>query len=957
MIECDKLMNRQIAPCLSGQSARWPWLTVLIASSFLLHFSSQVHADGLATPSQEASTSAAPGEDNQSRIDQLLEDGNVKSALAASEDFLSKSKKSGDAQRTMQALATMGAVFLAENANDLARRSFEEALQTTEKLKSTVPAVAQSKARILINLAVIDELEGDISSAEKRLSEALAIQEKVLPRDHIDRAATLIGFAKISQMRGQYQTEEKFWRQALAMRQKLYVPRHYNIAVTLEGLAGALEAQGKDSEAEPLLRKALSYRSSSNKPNNPHLASIRQHLAVNLRRQGKLREAESLLLEALKIRGRSDALPGDRARNMVDLALVYISEHRYRDAKARLEAAITIYKSCLTDTHPWLTEAQMHLALVEFQLGDTMKALKLSRQTSSIFASRPPANAMIANLQFQDHILYAWRAYNTAANDRAALLAEAFEIAQRASVTSVAKSATSMAARLSATDTALQAIIRDQQDANRRLGQAEAALVGALSRNANDEEVVQYRGKMESAKAELAKLDEGLHKSFPAFELLVRPAPLSLKIVQSKLAKDEILLFAFVAYSDVYLWAITSDDVRWTRSQLSSDAAEGIVKKLRDGLIFGPADEGANSDTRPLYDLGLSYSLYSGIFGSATRQIRDKRRIYYVPTSFLATLPLSVLIDSRPEVPRPNRSQASAYGKASWIIRNHEICVLPDVATLRSFGLPETDKDQRKSLIGFADPIYNDAQTQPLNVASTERGLPRGARRNQPSVPSSPVSGLEALKMFDRLEGTRDELEAVGAALKADQDDLFLGAAANEENVKLLSEQGRLAEYRVVYFAMHGIVSNASFGNVSVGNPEPSLVMTVPSAASVVDDGLLSTSEIAELRLNADWVVLSACDTAAGESASAEALSGLARAFFYAGARSLIVTQWGASDLDTKAVMSRTFSEIAADPKIRRSEGLRRAMLARIEGATTEDKKWDSYPSYWGPFELVVGAN
>jgi CHAT domain-containing protein len=851
----------------------------------------------------------------------------------------------------------LGAVFLAENANDLARQSFDEALRTTEKFKDTVPAVEQFKERILIDLAVIDELEGDISSAERRLSEALAIQEKFLPRDHIDRAAALIGFAKISQMRGQYKTEEKFWRQALEMRQKLYVPRHYNIAVTLEGLAGALEAQGKDGEAEPLLRRALSYRLSSNKPNNPHLASIRQHLAVNLRRQGKLEEAESLLLEALKIRDRSDALPGDRARNMVDLALVYVSERRYREAKAQLQAAISIYQSCLTDTHPWLSEAQMHLALVEFQLGDILQALQLSRQTSAIFALRPPANAVIANLQFQDHILYAWRAYKSAAKERNVLLAEAFEMAQRASVTSAAKSATSMAARLSANDTALQVIMRDQQDANRRLGQAEAALVGALSRNANDEDVIRYRRKMEAAKAELAKLDEGLHKSFPAFEQLVRPAPLGLQVVQSKLGKDEILLFAFVAYSDIYLWAITADDVQWTHSQLSSETAEGIVKKLRDGLVFGPADEGANSDTRPLYDLGLSYSLYSGIFGPATPQLRSKRRIYYVPTGFLAALPLSVLVDTRPEIPRPNRSQASAYRKASWVIRNHEICVLPDVATLRSFGLPEANKDERKPLIGFADPVYNSAQTKLLNVASTERGLPRGTRRSQPSVLSSPVTGLEVLKMFDRLEGTRDELEAVGTALKADKADLFLGAAASEATVKHLSEQGRLAEYKVVYFAMHGIEANAAFGKFSVGNAEPSLVMTVPSAASAIDDGLLSTSEIAELRLNADWVVLSACDTAAGESASAEALSGLARAFFYAGARSLIVTQWGASDLDTKAVMTRTFSETAADPKIRRSEGLRRAMLARIEGATTEDKKWDSYPGYWGPFELVVGAN
>ena len=96
-----------------------------------------------------------------------------------------------------------------------------------------------------------------------------------------------------------------------------------------------------------------------------------------------------------------------------------------------------------------------------------------------------------------------------------------------------------------------------------------------------------------------------------------------------------------------------------------------------------------------------------------------------------------------------------------------------------------------------------------------------------------------------------------------------------------------LADYRVVYFATHGLVA----GDVK-GLAEPSLALTLPQPPSDIDNGLLTASEVAQLKLDADWVVLSACNTVAGDKPGAEAMSGLARAFFYAGARALLVSHW-----------------------------------------------------------------
>jgi CHAT domain-containing protein len=129
--------------------------------------------------------------------------------------------------------------------------------------------------------------------------------------------------------------------------------------------------------------------------------------------------------------------------------------------------------------------------------------------------------------------------------------------------------------------------------------------------------------------------------------------------------------------------------------------------------------------------------------------------------------------------------------------------------------------------------------------------------------------------------------------------------------------------------------------------------MTPPATPTEDDDGLLTASEITTLKLDADWVVMSACNTAAPAAAEpgAEALSGLARAFFYAGARALLVSHWPVNSRAATLITSRTFAEMQADPSIGRSEAFRRALLARIDDA---QRPGDAHPSIWAPF-VVVG--
>jgi CHAT domain-containing protein len=191
------------------------------------------------------------------------------------------------------------------------------------------------------------------------------------------------------------------------------------------------------------------------------------------------------------------------------------------------------------------------------------------------------------------------------------------------------------------------------------------------------------------------------------------------------------------------------------------------------------------------------------------------------------------------------------------------------------------------------------------------------------------------------LPETAEELRLVSRALGAAESEIHLGAEATEAAVK----GANLARYGVVYFATHGLVA----GEVK-GLAEPALALTLPEIANDVDDGLLTASEVAQLKLNADWVVLSACNTAAGERPGAEALSGLARAFFYAGARAILVSHW---QLDSNAAVrltTATFKALQQQPNIGRAEALRLAMLGYLSDGSNP---WNAYPDYWAAFSLI----
>jgi CHAT domain-containing protein len=173
-----------------------------------------------------------------------------------------------------------------------------------------------------------------------------------------------------------------------------------------------------------------------------------------------------------------------------------------------------------------------------------------------------------------------------------------------------------------------------------------------------------------------------------------------------------------------------------------------------------------------------------------------------------------------------------------------------------------------------------------------------------------------------------------------------LGDAATVTAVK----QARLDQYRIIYFATHALVAGEVEKYAKI-KAEPALALSLPDQPTELDDGLLKASEVAQLKLDADMVVLSACNTASGDKPGAEALSGLARAFFYAGARSLIVSHWPVESDSTVKLMTSTFVLMAQDPTLTPSHALTKSMLAMIDDPNNPEA---ANPAFWGPF-VVVG--
>jgi CHAT domain-containing protein/Tfp pilus assembly protein PilF len=716
---------------------------------------------------------------------------------------------------------------------------------------------------------------------------------------------------------GKYAEAIPLAQQVLAIRENTLGPNDSAVATALNNLALLYHAQGRYADAEMLYRRALAIREKVLAPDHPDVATALNNLALLYHAQGRYADAEPLFKRALAIdeKALGPNHPGV-ATDLNNLAVLYWKQGRYAEAEPLYNRSLAIREKALGPDHSLVAESLNNLALVYWKQGRYADALPLVRRTISNRTAVTGAALPV---------LFGAQTAMLISADEA--IDDGLNVVQRASQTAAGEALNALAVRFSAGNDRLAQLVRRDQDLAGEAASLDKAIIAAVSNEPSKRDAAaeqRTKGRIATIAKERDDLQTVFTREFPDYAALSNPQPLTVKDIQALLAADEALVVVDLGVKKSYVWAITRSAADWRELAVTAADVSKRVSALRVLLNF--------HSVKP-FDTKTSFELYQKLLGPIEDVVRGKPRLSLIVNGALTSLPPQLLITSDPA--------GKALKDVDWLLRTHSVTVLPSVASLKVLRGKSILADAEKPLIGFADPVFD---TSPLRLAENTRAVAnvtatRGIRGT--------VADLAELKTaLPPLPETADELTKVAASVHANPADVFLGTDATETRVK----QAKLDQYRIVYFATHGLLAGdvADFAKL---NAEPALVLSLPEHPTEFDDGLLTASEVAQLKLSADWVVLSACNTASAEKPGAETLSGLARAFFYAGARSLIVSNWEVNSDSAVALMTSTFAALAANPKLSHAEALQKSILAMIDNAQRPD--WAD-PKFWAPF-IVVG--
>jgi CHAT domain-containing protein len=326
-----------------------------------------------------------------------------------------------------------------------------------------------------------------------------------------------------------------------------------------------------------------------------------------------------------------------------------------------------------------------------------------------------------------------------------------------------------------------------------------------------------------------------------------------------------------------------------------------------------------------VFDLNLAYQFYQQLLGPLDAALTGVNHLVMVPAGALLSLPPALLLRRPP-------AGANDYRNAPWLVRDMALSILPSIAALGQLREDIKPSQASRPFIGFGDPDFSGGAVE-RGAGTVLHQLESECQNNNGQVDPDMVRAL------GELPETADELYALAKVLGAPPDSVHLRDQARVADVRAAN----LQDYRVIAFATHALLP----GEVDC-LPEPALALTPPAQPDAAEDGLLDASDVAALQLDADWVLLSACNTGGrGGELGGESLSGLATAFFYAGARALLVTHWAVFSEPTVTLTTGTFRRYAGAPGRGRAEALRQTQLGMIDNPDT------SHPVFWGAFTLV----
>jgi CHAT domain-containing protein/Tfp pilus assembly protein PilF len=798
-----------------------------------------------------------------------------------------------------------------------ARTPLERSLQIREQVFGpNHPHVARTLAR----LAGLLEKLGDTKQALRLAQRALEINEQALGETHAEVAGSLNEVARLRQQTGDLAEAQRLFERALKIQEDTVGAKHPFVAVTLNSLAQLRRQTGDLEGARALLQRALKVQEESIGRDHPFLADTLTNLAYLEGANGNLSVAESLLTRALEVRERAlGPNHPDVAQGLNDRARAFHAQGNLAAARPLYERARQIY----------LSMGRVNENLDDDALNQVWKL-------------------GLRGLQDYGRLL-AGMAQQPGVDRGGSAMLEGFFVAEQARIGAAQVALARAAARVASASSVAADLARQVQDLRSRRQLVNSQLTaeyGKLATERNNNLVERLRAESQKLEQDLTRAVSRLTSAFPKYGEITSPEPIEVPAVRRLLSADEALVSFWVLDDRLLIWLIRPNrDATYRDLQINRANLMKVLRRVRVSQ-----DQSENRAIASLqlaaFDVGGANQLYRALFSQIEEQLGDVRHLIIVPDEMLLPLPFGTLItDTKGEAYKKAAEQfrkaaplsavdLANYRDLSWLVKRFAITVLPSATSLRALRqVGQAVRGQTEPFIGFGDPV--------LDGDGGKRGGAMLATRGA-------AFSLRDIRRLSRLPGTRMELTTIAGTLGADpRKALYLSERATEPAIKRLNESGELAKTRVIAFATHGLLA----GQIS-GLKQPALVLTPPENASEQDNGLLELEEILSLNLvSADWAVLSACNTGVADG-SGEGLSGLVRAFFFAGAKSLLVSHWSVDDSATQSLMAEVFRHYAKEKNLSRAEALREGMLAVMADKRPE-KSYYAHPFAWGPFFLV----
>ncbi len=504
--------------------------------------------------------------------------------------------------------------------------------------------------------------------------------------------------------------------------------------------------------------------------------------------------------------------------------------------------------------------------------------------------------------------------------ERQHMLGEMFETAELAQDSVTSREIDEAAARLAANarDPKVAQAIRRRQDSADSLAElyrerdalAGQPLPGTLPPNAASDPAALDKA-IAGAQAEMADADAALQAAAPNYGQLVQQV-IPAADVLAALAPDEALAAIMLTRDGGWTFLLRNGAINVAPVQGGVASITALVKRVRASIE-------STTDKLPPFDTQSAQAIYAATLAPVAAQMSGAKALVVVPSGPLLSLPFAVLLTGP--------ANPSDLSGAPWLIRQMTIAHVPSAANFVALRKAGSSRASR--------PWFGFGGFHPVTLTQAEASFPGATCEQSARL----FAGLPPLPFAQR------ELDAARQLLRASPSDEMLNTAFTAEAVRHAS----LKDYRILHFATHALLP-AELRCVD----QPAIVTSAPAQAHDAAGALLTAGDITGLDLDADAIILSACNSGGpGNSTSGESLSGLARSFFFAGARSMLVTHWSINDQTSAFLVVDTLARLITGGDGGLAGALRAAQLGMIDRAGKDLPANLSHPFFWAPFALI----